>query len=254
MTWSALILAGDRGPVDPVARAAGVGFKAFAPVAGRPMLAHVADALRAAPGVGEIAVSLPAAAPAPPAGLRRLDSAPDPAASVLAGFEALGPPLLVTTADHPLLTAAMIDDLIRGAEAAEADIAAGLCRRETAERAGNPARRTWLRFSDGPATGVNLFALRTGGAAQAVRLWGRVQAERKRPWRMARAIGPGLLLRYLLGRLDRAAAARLLGRAAGCRAAIVEIPHPDAGHDVDAPADLDFVARRLGERDRSCAP
>lgn len=246
--WTALILAGSRGASDPVAQAAGVADKAFAVLDGRPMIAHVADTLRAVPGVGAIAVSISAHAPALPEGIVRLDAETGPAASTLAALERLGAPLLVTTADHPLLTPDMVADLLRQAEATGADVLAGVCPRPTVEAAGNPARRTWLRFADGDASGANLFALATPRARGAVALWQAVETERKRPWRMAWRIGPGVLARYLLGRLDRAAAARALGRAAGCTAAIAIIDHPDAAHDVDRPEDLAFAARRLADR------
>ena len=45
MTFTALVLAGDRTPDDPVARAAGVPCKALALVGGRPMVSRVLDAL-----------------------------------------------------------------------------------------------------------------------------------------------------------------------------------------------------------------
>ena len=48
----ALILAGSRGPDDPIAKLAGVPHKALAPIAGRPMLAYVLEAVRAVPLVG----------------------------------------------------------------------------------------------------------------------------------------------------------------------------------------------------------
>jgi len=43
--FAAIVLAGDRGPDDPVARAAGVSCKALVPVAGRTMILRVLDAL-----------------------------------------------------------------------------------------------------------------------------------------------------------------------------------------------------------------
>lgn len=246
--WGALILAGSRGPSDPVAQAAGVAHKAFAPIAGRPMIEHVVAALRATPQVGDIAASIAPEATPLPDGVARLDAQAGPAASTLAAFDRLGAPLLVTTADHPLLTPGMVADLLRAAADTQADVLAGVCPRATVESAGNPARRTWLRFADGDASGANLFALASPRARGAVALWRAVEAERKRPWRMAWAIGPGVLARYLAGRLDRAAAAAALGRAAGCTAAIALIDHPDAAHDVDRPEDLAFAARRLAAR------
>jgi CTP:molybdopterin cytidylyltransferase MocA len=247
VAWRALILAGDRGPADPVARGAGVAHKAFAPVAGRAMIAHVIDALRAVPEIGEIAVSLPGGAP-DPGGVLRLDAEAGPSASALAAFDRLGPPLLVTTADHPLLTPGMVGALLAAAEETGADALAGVCPRATAEAARPGARRTWLRFADGEVSGSNLYALAAPPARGAIALWQRIEAERKRPARIARLLGPGLLLSYLAGRLDRAGAARALGRAAGCRAAFAVIDQPDASHDVDRPEDLAFAEARLSAR------
>jgi GTP:adenosylcobinamide-phosphate guanylyltransferase len=246
--WSALILAGSRGPADPVARAAGVALKAFAPVAGRPMIEHVTDALRAVPEIGDIAASIPPEAPPLPAGVLRFDAGPGPSASALAAFDRLGPPLLVTAADHPLLTPAMIADLLAAAGASGSDAVAAVCPRAAVEAAGNPAPRTWIRFSDGAVSGANLFALATPRARGAILLWQRLETERKRPWRMAWRIGPATLGRYLAGRLDGAAAARALGQAAGCSAAFALIHHPDAAHDVDSAEDIAFAEMRLRAR------
>src|SRR4029077_14791730 len=44
--WQAIILAAGRGPDDPMAKAYGVANKTVIPVAGVPMLARVAGALR----------------------------------------------------------------------------------------------------------------------------------------------------------------------------------------------------------------
>ena len=245
--WRALILAGDRGPADAVAESAGVAHKAFAPVAGRPMIAHVIAALRAVPAIGQIAAALPHGAPCPE-GILRLEAGSGPSASALAAFDRVGPPLLIATADHPLLTPGMIRALLAEAERTGADALAGVCPRATAEAARPEARRTWLRLSDGDVSGANLYALAARPARGAIVLWQRIEAERKRPARIARLLGPGLLLSYLAGRLDRAGAARALGRAAGCSAALAVIDHPDASHDVDRPADLAFAEARLAAR------
>jgi len=249
MSWTAVILAGSRGAADPVAQAAGVSHKAFAGIAGRTMIARVADALAAVPQIARVLVSIEPGAPALPAGLARLDAAASPARSVAAALAAATPPVLVTTADHPLLTPGMVADFIRGAEASGADICAAVATRPVVEAAGNPARRTYLRFRDAEVSGCNLFALRTPRAEAAVRFWQRLEADRKKPWRMALAIGPLTLAAYAAGRLTMAGAAQALGRAAGCSAALVALDHPEAAHDVDKPADLAFAEARLRARE-----
>lgn len=249
MKWTAVVLAGSRGAADPVARAAGVSHKAFAPVAGRPMIAHVLDTLAACRSVGRVIVAIEPDAPAiPRTGAERITAARSPSLSALAGFEAAGPPMLVTTADHPLLTAEMVETLIAQAVASGADVAAAVAIRPVVEEAGSTARRTYLKFRDAQVSGCNLFALMTPEARAALAFWRTIETERKRPWRIAWAIGPGTLIAYLAGLLSSRGAARAVGRAAGCRAALVQLPFPDAAHDVDKPEDLAFAERRLAER------
>lgn len=240
MRWNALILAGSRGPTDPVAQAAGVTDKAMAEVAGRPMIHHVFDALHGTGRIDRIAVIGGRDLDLAP-DIGHLDAAPSPAGSVQQGLSALGTPLLVTTADNPLVRPETIDAFLSGAEAMDADAVAGIARRCVVEAAGNPARRTYLRFRDGPVSGCNLFAFATPQGAEAARFWRRLETQRKQPWRMAMAIGPGVLLRYVFGRLDQDMAARAISRAAGCRTAMVALDDPFAAHDVDKPDDLRFA-------------
>ena len=254
MKWTVLILAGSRGPLDPVAQAAGVGHKAFAAINGRPMITYVVDTLRAEPRIERIAASIEKNAPDLPDGVERIDADDSPASSLRAAMTKLPTPLLVTTADHPLLLPEMVSSFLDEAENSPAAALTALCPREIAEQAGNPARRTYLPFRDGRASGTNLFALKTPQTVTVVEFWRRLERLRKSPLRMAMTLGPSLLLRTALGRLKRADAEKALERATGCPVAFAELLHPDAAHDVDSANDLKFVARRLIERQKIAAP
>jgi len=218
------------------------------------MIARVLDTLAAATEITRVIVVIEPQAPAlPDSGAERIDAAPSPSLSALAGFERAGggqpgAPVLVTTADHPLLTIEMVTHFLSQSSASGADVAAGVSERAVVEQAGSTARRTYLKFRDAQISGCNLFALMTPRASNALTFWRRLEAERKRPLRMAWAIGPATLVRYLLGLLTTTAAARALGRAAGCRATMVFMPFPDAAHDVDKPTDLAFAETRLAAR------
>jgi GTP:adenosylcobinamide-phosphate guanylyltransferase len=229
--------------------AAGVSHKAFAEVAGKAMVARVLETLAAVPQIGRVIVVIEPGAPELPEGVERLDAASSPSRSALAGFERAETPVLVTTADHPLLTPEMVERFLADAVASGADVAAGVSKRAVVEQAGSTAKRTYLKFRDAHVSGCNLFALRTPKAAGALAFWRKLETERKRPLRMAWAIGPATLIRYVLGVLTTKAAARALGRAAGCRAAMVFVPFPDAAHDVDKPSDLAFAKARLAARE-----
>jgi GTP:adenosylcobinamide-phosphate guanylyltransferase len=244
---AALVLAGSRGTPDPVAAAEGVAHKALVDVAGTPMLARVLRALREAgvehlavaadaPEVLSLAYAFSAIVVAPGAG---------PPASVAAGFDTMGAPLLVTTADHALLKPEWIHDFIADTPP-EADVAVLLARRDRVEAALPGNRRTWLRFADGAWSGCNLFLLRTARAEAAIDAWTAVERERKRPWRLAARLGLGTLLSYLSGRLTLAEAVARLGRRAGIVAAAVPARDGLAAVDVDKPSDLAQVRAILG--------
>lgn len=241
-SFNALILAGSRGGVDPLAAYAGVSHKALILLDGETLLARVASALREA-GADVIAVSVSddaVRAHATALGLVVLDAASGPSLSVRAGIEALGTPLLVTTADHALLRAEWITRFLADIPA-DADVAALLARQDVIEAAAPGTRRTYLRFADGAWSGCNLFRFATPRSVAAVDLWRQVEADRKRPWRIVRRLGLGLLLRYATGRLTLVEAIAHLGRKAGLNAAAVATPYGLAAVDVDKPGDLDLV-------------
>lgn len=254
----AIVLAGSRGPGDLVAAAAGVSHKALAPVAGVPMLGRVLETLDAVPRIGHILVMIerpelvrehPALAPF----LDRqkvsvLPAAETPSRSVLAALDTAAAPFpcLVTTADHPLLTPAMVEHFWTRLPLG-ADAAAGLARSETI-KAAFPTVRTYLRFRDGAYSGCNLFALRTVASRSAVSFWRRVEQDRKKPWWMIRLLGPSTLLFYALGRLRLDTALEILGRRTGTVLATVDMPFADAAVDVDRPDDLILAEEILSLR------
>ncbi|MGU3392189.1 nucleotidyltransferase family protein [Sphingomonas sp. M1A8_2b] len=248
--FSALILAGSRGGVDPVAGYAGVSHKALILLDGQTLLARVAQALREA-GATRIAVSVSddaVRAHATALGLTVLTAANGPSLSVREGIAALGTPLMVTTADHALLQPEWIRRF-RADAPPGADVAALLARRDVIERAAPGTTRTYLRFADGAWSGCNLFQFATPRSIAALDLWAQVEADRKRPWRIVRRLGIGTLLRYLSGRLTLVDAVAHLGRMAGLDAAAVATPYGLAAVDVDKPADLDLVRTLVAHHD-----
>ncbi|WP_375404260.1 nucleotidyltransferase family protein [uncultured Sphingomonas sp.] len=246
---NALILAGSRGGVDPVAAYAGVAHKALIEIGGETLLARVARALHEA-GRAPVAVSTGDAAVAAEArrlGCRVLQSASGPSASVAEALETLGAPLLVTTADHALLEAEWVRRFVADTPR-DADVAVLLARRDLVEAALPGTRRTYLRFADGDWSGCNLFLLATLRAAGAIDLWRLVETDRKRPWRIVRRLGPTALLLYLMGRLTLGRAVERLGALSDVRAAAVASPAGLAAVDVDKPTDLDAVRGVLATR------
>ncbi|MEN2787214.1 NTP transferase domain-containing protein [Sphingomonas qilianensis] len=251
VSFTALVLAGSRGGVDPLADYAGVTDKAMIEIGGRTMLARVVDALRQA-GAARIAVVVSSDVVrrhAEQLGVDVIAGAAGPSASAALGFAQLGAPLLVTTADHALLDPAWVTRFLADVPR-DADVAVLLARRDVIEQAVPDPKRTYLRFADGAWSGCNLFYLATPKAAAAIALWQRVEADRKRPWRIVGRLGPRLLWRYLSGRLTLAEGLAHIGTLASVNARMVASPFGLAAVDVDKPADLDLV-RGLIERSRA---
>lgn len=257
--FSALILAGRRGPQDPLAVSRGATHRALLPAAGVPMLVRVVRALRAA-RLSRLHVSIdaPELIDAEPelGALRRAGilqvhpSASSPSrsvAEVLAADALL--PCLVTTADHALLTPAMILRFLSEACASDADLLIAMVAASIVQAAYPETRRTYLRLRGEAWSGANLFAFRTPRARRAADFYVRAERFRKQPWRLVAAIGPSLLLRYALRRLDLDGALARGSSRLGARVRAVRMPQAEAAIDVDREGDLDLAERILRERE-----
>jgi CTP:molybdopterin cytidylyltransferase MocA len=256
---NALILAGSRGPDDPMARAAGVSHKALLPVAGVPMLLRVTEALRATPGIARLYVCIEDAQVV--AGIAELETlrragimevvpaAESPAASVAAVLRRidLAQPLLVTTGDHPLLTPAILRRFVDAAPK-DCDLAVALAPAEVVGAAYPGAVRTFYRLGNRRYSGCNLFLVRSARAAQVADFWRRLEAHRKRPLRLIWEVGPLALVKVLLGLMNAEQAFAHLSQRVGATVRHVELPVAEAAVDVDKPADLELVERIFARR------
>jgi GTP:adenosylcobinamide-phosphate guanylyltransferase len=250
--YSALLLAGSRPGGDPLAALYGAELKALIPIAGEPMVLHPLRALLASESVGSV---------------RLLSQEPDRIAAVLPDdprwsvepssgtiaetLEAIceAPsvrwPLLVTTADHALLDAAMIDQFCR--EAKGVDLAIGVVTRSALRDRLPQSRRTWIGFRSGRYTGANLFAFGSPKALKAVELWREVEQDRKKGWRLLVALGwPGLLGLLRIRTLDQTLDA--MGRKLDLTLRAVRLDDPLAAVDVDKPQDYELVTAILKGR------
>lgn len=226
------------------------------------MIARVLDALSGSDAVEEvIIVGLPPAAAVQleetllmrSEKTRMMAGSDSPAASVSAVLQHLESdrPVLVTTADHPLLRADIVDDFLAAAEHSGADAVIGLVPYRYVREAAPDTRRTVTRLRDDQFCGCNLFALLTPQSRHAVDFWRQLEQHRKRPLMIARFLGLGTLLRFVLGRLSLDQAMARLSTKIGARVGAVLLRHGEAGIDVDKPDDLRVVEALLSEERRS---
>jgi GTP:adenosylcobinamide-phosphate guanylyltransferase len=250
---TALVLAGARPGTDAFAQSHGTDVKALIPVAGEAMVRCPVMALLASNRIAAIRVL----AQQPERIGAVLEASPrltvEPSGSTIAAtLEAICAdpatawPLFVTTADHALLDAAMIEDFCTKAEGA--DIAIALVERRALLKRLPAARRTWIKLRGGAYSGANLFLLGSPKVAPAIALWRGVEQDRKKGWRLLSAMGPLVLIGGLLRLLTLDQAARRISRKLGLDIRPVIMANPLAAVDVDKPDDHALVEALLGGR------
>lgn len=240
--WSAIILAGQRPGVDPLAAYFGEATKALVKVGGEAMVTRVVRTLHACPSVGQIVVltqqpDVLLEAVAAGGGAQFSVSSAGISASIkaIAGTETAPWPVLVTTADHPLLTPEFVEAFL--ARATGGDLGVGMVERAILLAAYPDNKRTWLKFRDGHWSGANLFALNGPAVAGALTLWAEAEQDRKKAWKLFLHFGPWLAIRALTRTIGLAAALRQAGRRLGLDARLVALDDAEAAIDVDKPSD-----------------
>jgi hypothetical protein len=183
--------------------------------------------------------------------LALITSRATPSASVLGAMEQLAPctPLLVATADHPLLTPPLVDDFCARSGRSGADVTVGLVPAQLVRGAFPGVRRTAVPFRDGQYCSCNLYAFLTPAAQAAPAAWMHVEQHRKQPWRIVGALGLGVTLRFLLRRLTVDAVIDLASDHMGVRIRPIFLSQPEAGFDVDTTAQLAVAEAFLRRRE-----
>jgi GTP:adenosylcobinamide-phosphate guanylyltransferase len=257
--FAAIVLAGDRGPDDPVARAAGVSCKALVPVGGRPMVLRVLDALQGSSAIASLLVCgsssrllghSPELDVMIAAGeIRWVENKSSPSLSAQAALSVLPDDnaVLVTTADHALLTSRMVDHFCAEAAKSGCDVVAGLARADMVAAAFPESRRTVTRLADGGYCGCNLFAFLTPRARNAAAFWRRVEEQRKHPLKIVRTLGPMAVMRYFFGRLTLGKGLARISVLMDARAGAVWMPDAEAAVDVDKVEDWTLAEKFLAQ-------
>jgi hypothetical protein len=164
----------------------------------------------------------------------------------VAGSEAAPWPVLVTTADHALLSPQMVEAFI--AASGGADTSFALVERQVVEKAHPETKRTWISCGDGDYSGANLFAFRTPASQKGLTFWARAERHRKKALRLLMFLGPAVFLRAVTRTISLDDAVAKIGRDVGIAMKAVRLPFAEAAIDVDKPADLQLVEQILASR------
>lgn len=249
--FAAIVLAADRTTNDPIAVKTGLACKAFAPICGTPMIIRVLDALEASDMVKTIIICGPpksviAGCPELEERIRsgrvtwlpNLDSPSRSADSGLAQIDP-GTPVLLTTADHALLTPSIVRYFLSKSQTTRSDATVGLVKYEDVAAAFPGVKRTVIQLREGGVCGCNLYAFLNHRGRGLVSFWQRAEDLRKRPWLLiSQTFGLMTVLYYLLGLLTLDKGLTIVAAKTGIEVQPVFLPYPQAGVDVDKVEDM----------------
>ncbi len=264
--FTAIVLAGQRSAADPLVQRSNAGCKAMIEIDGKAMLQRVLDTLAASQQVDRRIISGPDLQQLDPqSAIRTLVDSGDvdwqapqssPSTSAWHAMQTVpaGTPILLTTADHPLLSAEIVDEFCRQSRVHDLDVAAGLAPYELVRQAFPDMKKTVMHFKEGDYCGCNLFTFMTPEGRDAARFWRKVEQERKNPFKVIRALGWASVLKYLLHRLTLREALDNLSNKLGVRAGTVLLPWAEAAVDVDSISDHDIVQRKMTSNRMNAPP
>ncbi|GJL61379.1 MAG: hypothetical protein NPIRA04_00330 [Nitrospirales bacterium] len=258
--FTAIILAGSRAAHDPVAEAAGVPCKAFTPVGNTPMVCRVLETLQAAETVSRRLLCGPSWSiiEQEPKLRTRIDAQeiewiePQATPSTSAAFAMHSipqeNPILLTTADHALLTTDMVNYFCSKAWESQGDVVAGLVPYDLVKQAFPESKRTVMKFKDQGYCGCNLFAFLTPQGRTMATFWQQIEQERKKPLRLIGMLGWMAVLRFVTGNLSLAQGLEGLSKKLHLRVRTVSLPFPEAAVDVDTVADWELAKKIVEAR------
>jgi GTP:adenosylcobinamide-phosphate guanylyltransferase len=249
MPVNAMVLAGGDGAVIDTE----VHIKGLVPIAGRPMIEWVIDALESSASIDAIAVVVPSRHDLGPWAdrVRIVVSNGSFIDNALAGFDALGGDgvVLAATGDIPALTPDAIDDFVARSIASGAEFTYPLVSAADMDEQFPGSARTYVKVDGERVTGGNMMVVSPDVVRRNRDLGQRLFDTRKSPLAMARVIGIPFIVRYVLGTLRVTDVEAKMRDLLGAPCAAIRTSHASIGADVDKPLDVVVTQRVLSRRD-----
>jgi molybdopterin-guanine dinucleotide biosynthesis protein A len=250
----AMILAGaSRGALDPLLEGTGVNKKALLPILGKPMVAYVEAALRASGRVNRIVVigldpedAVDFSGP-----VERIASQGGIIQNVLAAMAYLrdtgsvSPYFLEVSSDIPLLTGDIVSRFVDACQAKGGDLIYSVVAKHHIEKLFSGSKRSYAHVRDGYFAGGDMFMVRADMPASKAKIFEELAAERKNALKMARILGPGLLISVVFRRLTLASLECRVSKILGLDGRVINAPDPEIAMDVDKPHQLEMVTRYM---------
>ncbi len=255
MQLAAALLAGGK-PGDPLAEHFDVEVKALAPVAGKPMVLHVLEALLQVETIGRLAIVGPQAVhevcrqATTGRTLEPVEATSSFLGNVLLALEHFDEAshVLLVSADIPLVEPSQLEDFLQRAGAEDWDLVYPIINKHEALKLDPHGKHTFVHTKEGTFTGGNVLLVKSEWIKQHKALVETVLASRKNPFKLASLLGGGIIFKYLCGQVSIAELEKRVAAKLGCRAKAVVTPFAALGLDLDKPDDFAWAEGLLASQ------
>jgi len=223
--------------------------KGLVPINGRPMYEYVVGALDRCEKIGRVCLVLPVE--------HFLSGVSNKAEVVVAGgdlpdviktgidFLSTKNPVLIMSADIPLITPEAIDDFLKRCEAHEAELYYPIVSYDEVEKRFPGVERTYVRLKEGRFTGGNVILVDPEFVARNMDNIKWIYELRKKPFAIAKELGFSFLIGFMLGSLTIGQLEKQVGKLTRATCVSIITPFAEIGIDVDKKSDLQLAVMAL---------
>jgi GTP:adenosylcobinamide-phosphate guanylyltransferase len=252
----AIVTAGGiPGPDDPLHKYTQGVEKALLPIAGKPMVQWVLDALCLSESIERVIViglnddtnircsKLVAFLPSHGELLDNIRAG----TKKLLEFNPHVNHVMVVSSDIPAITAPMVDWVAQAVKETDHDVYYNVVSREAMEARFPTSNRSYLKLKDVEVCGGDLNAFRANSVFNNLEIWDRIIASRKNVLKQASLIGYDTLILVMLHALTLEKAAKLASKRLGLRGRAIQCPFAEIAMDVDKPHQLEIMQSHLSQ-------
>jgi molybdopterin-guanine dinucleotide biosynthesis protein A len=243
-------------PDDPLFKLTGIEKKALIPLAGKPMIAWVVDAVWKSGLVENIAI----------VGLESgevdfgdapvcyTDAVGDIVSNVLAGLDRLREvnpavqKVLLASSDVPLITPEIIRGFVKECGSQEADGYYAVIEEKTMEARFPGSKRTFIPFKGGRYSGGDVLLVDVAAVKANQQLVRDLTGSRKDYWGQVRMLGLSFIIRFVLRMMTVHEAAARAGKKVNLNARVVDTQYAELGMDLDKPVQYELITSILANQ------
>ena len=260
----AIVTAGGTNlPDDPLYAFTGVARKALIPLAGKPMIGWVVEALAGSGLIDNIVVVglKPDEIDFGGAPVCFIDAADGLIDNILAAVEKLkeinstAGKVLLCSSDIPLITPEIVRGFVAECGSQEADVYYAIVEEKVMEARFPGSNRTFVPFKGGRYSGGDVFLADVAIPEKTdVDLWRSLTGSRKNYLEQARLLGFGFIIRFLLRRMTVADAAERGSKIINLEARGVETRFAELGMDLDKPHQYEMIKAIMEQQAQPLSP